>query len=214
MSVRANTIVTRGCSHSAAAYVPHIVTFRKATLAGLTLGLLALPAAISPADSARQKFGRIEREELRAGARVDISAAELNAWAADESRAYAPGAVRNLKLELGVGGASGSGLFDFLKLRQAATRESPGWLMKNLFAGERLVTVKARFESRGRRARVDVDRVEISGVAIEGATLDFLIQNWLRPTFPDVKINQWFDLGFRMDRFTVNPAGVSVYIGR
>jgi len=86
--------------------------------------------------------------------------------------------------------------------------------MRNLFAGERQVVVRARFDSRNRRARVDVDRVEVSGVPIEGATLEFLVQNWLRPTFPDVKIDEWFDLGFRMDRFTVAPTGVSVFIGK
>lgn len=185
-----------------------------ATLAGFTAGLLVLPAATSTADIAHQKFARIERGDLRAGSRVDLSAAELNAWAADEARLYAPGGARNIKLELTAGGATGSALIDFLKLRQAATGEAPGWIMKNLFAGERQVMVKVRFASRNRRARVDVDRVEVSGVPIEGSALDFLIQTWLRPTFPDVKINQWFNLGFHMDRFTVEPGGASVFIGR
>ena len=105
-------------------------------------------------------------------------------------------------------------LVDFLKLRQAATGEDPGWIMKNLFAGERQVTVTGRFESRNRRARVDVDRVEVSGVPIEGATLTFLVDNFLRPTFPDVKVDEWFALGFHMERFTVSPAGVSVFVGK
>ena len=189
-------------------------SFRKATLAGLTAGFLMLPAATSQADIAHQKFARIELGQFRAGTRVDLSAAELNAWATDEARIYAPGGVRSVKLDFTAGGATGTGLFDFLKLRQAATGESPGWIMKNLFSGERQVTVRVRFTSRNRRARVDVDRVEVSGVPIEGTALDFLIQNWLRPTFPDVKINQWFDLGFHVDRFTVGPAGTSVYIGK
>ena len=191
-----------------------MISFRKAALAGLSVGLLMLPAATSQADSAHQKFARIENAKLAAGTRVDLSSAELNAWAADEARLYAPGAARNIRLELRAGGATGSMLVDFLKLRQAATGEQPGWLMKNLFAGERQVTVTVRFESRNRRARVDVDRVEVSGVPIEGSTLDFLIQNWLRPTFPDVKINEWFPLGFRIDRFTVSPGGTSVFIGK
>jgi hypothetical protein len=181
---------------------------------GLAVGLLALAGITSTADIAHQKFARIEAGKLPAGTRVDLSATELNAWAADEARLYAPGAARNIRLQLNNGAATGSMLVDFLKLRRAATGEEPGWLMKNLFAGERQVTVIGRFESRNRRARVDVDRVEISGVQIEGATLDFLIQNFLRPTFPDVKVDQWFTLGFRIDRFTVAPAGVSVYIAR
>jgi hypothetical protein len=187
--------------------------FRGFALVGFFVGLIALPAATSLADIAHQKFARIETAKLPPGTRVDLSAAELNAWAADEARLYAPGAVRNIKLELTAGGATGSLSIDFLKLRQAATGEQPGWLIKNLFAGEKQVTVKAHFESKNRRARVDVDRVEISGVPIEGTTLDFLIENWLRPTFPDVKIDEWFDLGFRIDRFTASPAGASVFIG-
>jgi hypothetical protein len=190
--------------------------FIRSVAAGLlgTAGLIILAAAPPPADSAHQKVARIEAATLPAGTRVEFSAAELVAWATDEARIYAPGAARDIRLQLGAGSATGSVTIDFLKLRQAATHEDPGWLMRNLFAGERQVVVRARFDSRNRRARVDVDRVEVSGVPIEGATLEFLVQNWLRPTFPDVKIDEWFDLGFRMDRFTVAPTGVSVFIGK
>jgi hypothetical protein len=191
-----------------------MASLRKTGLLGLAAGLLALAAATSTADIAHQKFARIEAGRLAPGTRIDLSAAELDAWAADEARLYAPGATRNIRLQISDGAATGSMLVDFLKLRQAATGEDPGWLMKNLFAGERQVTVSGRFESRNRRARVDVDRVEVSGVSIEGATLTFLIDNFLRPTFPDVKVNEWFALGFHMDRFTVSPIGVSVFIGK
>jgi hypothetical protein len=187
---------------------------RKRVIAGLVSGMFTLLAAVSLAEVAHQKFARLERADSRAGTHIDFSTAELNAWAQDESAIYAPGATRNIRLDLSDGGATGSMVVDFLKLRQVATGEKPGWLMKNLFAGERPVTVKVRFDSRNRRARVDVDRVEVSGVPIEGATLDFLIQTWLRPTFPDVKINQWFDLRYRVDRFTVQPAGASIFIGK
>lgn len=191
-----------------------MIRFRNAALAGFTAGLLILHAAASTADIAHRKFARIEDGRLAPGTRLYLSAAELNAWAADEAQMYAPGAARDIKLQLADGAATGSMLVDFVKLRQAATGEQAGWLMKNLFAGERQVTVTARFESGNRRARVDVERVEVSGVPIEGATLDFLIQNWLRPTFPDVKADQWFDLGFRIERFTVSPGGVLVVIGK
>jgi hypothetical protein len=190
-----------------------MISFRNAIFLGLTAGLLFL-AATSLADIAHQKFDRIGIGRLPAGTRIYLSVPELTAWANDEARIYAPGAARDIRLELTNGAATGSLVVDFVKLRQAATGEAPGWLLKNLFAGERQVTIKAHFESRNRRARVDVDRAEISGVPIEGQALDFLIENFLRPTFPDVKVNEWFDLGFRMDRFTVSPTGVSVFIGR
>lgn len=192
--------------------------FSKARVAGSAAGLaaafLALAAATPIADMAHQKFNRIGSGKLPTGTRVDLSSAELNAWAADEARLYAPGATRDIRLRLGAGSATAFMTVDFLKLRQAATGESPGWLMRNLFSGERPVMVSGRFESGNRRARVDVDRVEVSGVPIEGATLNFLIENFLRPTFPDVKVNEWFALGFHIDRFTVLPAGVSVFVGK
>lgn len=177
-------------------------------------GLVLLAAATPPADIAHRKFGQLENGKLPAGTRVDLTPAELNAWAADEARIWAPGAARNIHLDLRTGEATGSVLVDFAKLRKAVTGEDPGWIMKNLFSGERSVTVTARFESSNRRARVDVERVEVSGVPIEGAALNFIIEEWLKPTFPDVKVNQWFGLGFRINRFTVSPNLVSVYIGR
>jgi hypothetical protein len=191
-----------------------MICFRNAGVLALAAAFLALAAPTSIADTAHQKFARIETGKLPAGTHIDLSAAELNAWAADEAKLYAPGATRNIHLQLSDGAATASMLVDFLKLRQATTGEDPGWIMKNLFAGERQVTVTGRFESRNRRARVDVDRVEVSGVPIEGATLTFLIDNFLRPTFPDVKVDEWFPLGFHMDRFTVAPGGVSVFIGK
>jgi hypothetical protein len=121
--------------------------------------------------------------------------------------------VRDVRVELGDGRATGYATIDFLKIRQAATGEEPGWLLKNLFAGERPVVVTARFASEHGRARVDVERVEISGSAIEGHTLEFVIEDYLRPTFPDVVVNEWFGLRFGIERFTVTRAGVSVVTG-
>ncbi len=175
---------------------------------------LVVGAATTGADVASRKFARIEEGRLPAGTRVDLTAAELTAWARSEAQDYAPGAVRNALLRTGSGEATGTASIDFLKLRSAATGEDPGFLMRNLFAGERSVKVVARFESRNRKARVHVVRVEVSGVVIEGSVLDFLIQNWLKPTFPDVKVDEWFDLGYRIDHFTVAPIGVSLFIGK
>ncbi len=180
----------------------------------LLAGLAILPAATSTLESARRKFDRLDEGKLRAGTRVDISTEELTAWAADEAKTYAPGAIRNIRLVLTPGGATVTASIDFLKVRQATTGEQAGWLMKNLLGGERQVTVRTRIESRNRKARVDLERVEISGVAIEGTTLEFLITNWLRPTLPDVHINEWFNLGVRVDRFTVSQSGVSVFVGK
>src|ERR1051326_2716056 len=117
--------------------------------------------------SAKQKFGQIEAERLRSGARVTLTYPELDAWAARE----APNGVRNPRIQVASAGvATGSALIDFAKVRRSQGHP-PGWLMSKLLEGEHPVSVTARIRSSAGRATVDVDRVEISGVTIDGRTL-------------------------------------------
>jgi hypothetical protein len=116
-------------------------------------------------------------------------------------------------VDLGAGSATGSAIIDFLKLRQASGKAS-GWVMQKLLAGERQVRVTARIKSGSGRAVVDVERVEISGVTIDGKMLDFLIENYLIPQFPEAKIGQPFELAHRVDRLEVAPDAVGVVLGR
>jgi len=163
--------------------------------------------------SAKRKFELIESEKLRPGSRVTLSPSELNAYVANELAESAVQGVRNPRVELGEGSASGAALIDFLKLRQA-TGNQPGWLMSKLLAGEKPVRVTARVRSGAGRATVDVERVEISGVVIDGKTLDYLIQNFLLPQFPEAKVGQPFQLAHRVDRLEVKPNAVGVVVGR
>lgn len=188
--------------------------FRPA-LAPLLCALALFVSAATVTETANRKFASIESSRLPSGTRIDLSINELNAWVNEKAHIYAPGGgARNLRLELRDGEATGYALIDFVKLRQATSGEEPSWIMRNMFSGERPVMVKARFQSQNRRARVDVLRVEVSGVPIQGSALDFLIRNWLRPTFPNAHVNEWFNLGLRIERFTVRAGGASVFIAR
>ena len=53
--------------------------------------------------------------------------------------------------------------------------------------------------------------MEISGLAIDGNTLDFLIQNFLIPMYPDAVIGKPFELGHGIDRLDVSPSAVGVF---
>ena len=178
----------------------------------VVLACLLLGAAGVDEQTAFRKLGTIEAGAAAPGSRFAFTPAEVNAWFRAEGRARVPQGVRDLRVDLGAERATGYATVDFLKIQKAATGQEPGWLMKNLFAGERPVVVTARFASRDGRARVDVERVEVSGIAIEGHTLEFVIEDYLRPTFPDVVVNEWFGLRFGIERFTVTRAGVTVVI--
>jgi hypothetical protein len=170
--------------------------------------LVSGAAAFDSYQSAKQKIDLIEAERLRHGARVTLTYPELEAWALRE----APEGVRNLHIQVDAqGNATGSALVDFAKVRRAQGNP-PGWFMSKLLEGERPLSVTARVRSAGGSATVDVQRVEISGVVIDGSTLDFLIQNILLPLYPTAAIGKPFELGHRIDRFDIAPASVAVVI--
>ncbi len=181
-------------------------------LAILCTGLLA--ATVGDSLSAQRKIDAIAAGKYRPGSTVLFSPREIDAWVNAEARTYVPHGLTDLRLTLGMGVITATAQVDFLKLKQDAAGAALGdleqWLEQNLLAGERPVTVMCRLESRAGKARVDVERVEISGVPIEGATLDFLIRTWL----PNVSVNRWFDLAPGVERIAVRPQGLAVYIGR
>jgi hypothetical protein len=176
----------------------------------LLLGLATPGAAPNDYFSAKQKFDSIESGRLKAGSRVVLSVRELDAYAERE----VPEGVRNPRLQLVAPGvATGIAMVDFGKLRRALGYQT-GWLMSKLLDGDRPVSVTAHIRSAGGRATVDVQRVEIAGVAIDGPTLDFLIQNVLLPLYPDAVVGRPFELGHRIEKLDVGPAAVAVLIGR
>jgi hypothetical protein len=171
------------------------------------VGLVA--ASVDEYASAKQKFNQIDTGRLGPGARVTLTARELDAYAARE----APKGVRNPRLELQSGVAKGNALVDFGKVRRAQGYQ-PGWLMGKLLDGERPVSVTARITSGSGKAKVDVQSVEISGLAIDGRMLDFLIQNFLLPMYPDAVVGRPFELGHRIDRLDLQPGSVGIVMGR
>ena len=181
-----------------------------AALLVLLVPLLGVP----PSDylSIKHKFELIESEKLRPGSRVTLTSRELNAFVLNEAAGLGEG-VRNPKLELGESSATGTALIDFLKLRQAAGKPS-GWMMTKLLGGERPVLVTARIRSGSGHAVVDVDRVEISGIVIDGKMLDYLIQHYLVAQFPEAKVGQPFELSHHIDRLEVKPDAVGVVVGK
>jgi hypothetical protein len=170
----------------------------------------ALVAAYDPYFSAKQKFNQIEAGQLRAGTRLELSPPELNAYIAKE----APNGVRDPKiLVVAPGVVTGTALVDFNKLQRAQGQE-PGWLMSKLLQGEHPVSVTTRVQSASGKATVNVDKVEISGVKVDGRTLEFIIQNVVIPNYPDVMIGRPFELGYHISRLDVKPAAVGILIGR
>jgi hypothetical protein len=172
---------------------------------------VALWAADPRAASVTERLDQIESGKAKSGAVFRFSTAELNAWLRVKVPAIIHDGLREPQLQLGNGTASASARIDFVRVRHAEGIET-NWLIAKLIQGEKLVTASASIQSSHGQATVHVIRVEIGGLAVKGAPLDFLVQNFLLPFYPNAKIDEPFDLAGNVDRIVVTPAAASVYI--
>ncbi|MFB3779632.1 MAG: hypothetical protein ACE141_18580 [Bryobacteraceae bacterium] len=163
--------------------------------------------------SAKRKIDLIGNDQAPAGSKIVLTGTELNAYVSHEVAARVREGLREPRVQLGHGSASGYALVDFPKLRQASGKPM-NWLLAKLLEGERPVRVAARIHSERGTARVDVESVEISGMTIEGATLDYLIQKFVLPYYPGAKVGEPFELKHGIERLEIRPAAVQVIIGQ
>jgi hypothetical protein len=163
------------------------------------------------AASVSRKLDLIESGRAKPGSVLRFASAELNAWVRTKAPEVVPDGFRQPRLQLGNGEATASALVDFLKVRDASGLGT-NWLVAKLIQGEKLVTVRAGIQSAHGRATVHLLQVKIGDLEVSGATLDFLVDNFFRPFYPDAKIDQPFELADHVDRIEVTPAAAFVYI--
>src|SRR3984885_12374921 len=171
----------------------------------------ALGAADPVALRVSQKLDLIDSGQAKPGSVFRFTPAELNAWVRVKAPAIVADGFRQPRLVLGNGEASASALIDFLKVRHGGGVET-NWLGAKLIQGEKLVTARASIQSAHGKATVHLLRVEIGGLAVTGAPLDFLVQNFFLPFYPGAKIDEPFELAGNVDRIEVTPAAALVYI--
>lgn len=168
-------------------------------------GAVVEGGAWSPeASSAASKLDLIERGHATPGSIVTFTAREINAYAAAELPEYVPRGLRNPHVELGNGSITGTAIVDFVQLRQAAG-ESTNWFLAKLIEGEEPVRIVTSVRSANGEATVYLRRVEIAGIAVSGSALDFLVDTFVMPVFPDACVNRPFPLLGNIERVEVRP---------
>ena len=185
-------------------------------LAGFLICSMTVPCGLGAdpvALAVTRKLDLIESGKAKPGSVFRFTSAELNAWVRVKAPTIIQDGFRQPRLVLGNGEASASALIDFLKVRHAGGVET-NWLVAKLIQGEKLVKARATIQSAHGKATVHLLRVEIGGLAVTGAPLDFLVENFFRPFYPDAKIDEPFKLAGNVDRIEVTPAEARVYIRR
>lgn len=170
-----------------------------------------LEAAGPLSASVSRKLDLIQSGRAKRGSVIRFTQAELNAWVRAKAPMVVPDGFREPRLVLGNGEATASALIDFLKVRDASGLAT-NWLVARLIQGEKPVTVRASIRSANGHATVHLESVEIGGLEVSGATLDFLVRNFFLPLYPDAKIDEPFELADHVERIEVTPAAAFVYI--
>ncbi len=175
---------------------------------------VAQPRMTDPrAAGVQQKIDIIQSGKAKPGSVFIFNVGDLNVWARAKLPTIVPEGVRDTRLELGNGTATGYATVNFLKVRHGEGIET-GWFLSKLIDGDKPVKVSVRIESARGRATVYLQRVEISGLAVSGSTLDFLIDNFFRPLYPEAKINQPFELEDKVDHLEIRPLEARAVIKR
>ena len=165
-------------------------------------------AADTAFERAGEKLDRIESGHAFPGSAIIFTPAEMNAWARRRVPQMYQG-IRDPSVQLGAGTASGSAFVDFLKMRQGEGLATNSLIAK-LIEGERPLKVSIQLESAHGRATARLTRLEISGIAVTGAPLDFLVNEFFLHLFPDAKVNTPFELHDNIERIELRPDGVRV----
>jgi len=172
---------------------------------------LALHAEDPGAARVRAKLDLISDEVARPASTVVFPPADVNAWVREELAKSVPMGIRDSLVTFGTDTLELSAIIDIRKIAEKDGKQLNSMVAK-LLEGERPVHMSLRTESAGGRLTVFVTSVEISGLPVSGIVLDLLVRAVLHPLFPKAKVDEAFDLQYRMERLSVLPSGIQVLI--
>jgi hypothetical protein len=189
-------------------------------LAGASRGIPPLAAQdgnagpsgeLSPeaAQSAAAKF-RIIREAHESGSGFDvvrITELEANSYLHYEYSGNLPTGVSQARLAFQPGRIAGSSWVDFDKLKEGL-RTPPHPIADFLLRGEHTIAVEGTASGANGIGEFRLERVMLDGVPVPQPVVEFLIEHFLRPRYPNAAIDRPFRLPFSVDSFRAETGSV------
>ncbi|MGZ4833023.1 MAG: hypothetical protein ACXVZQ_08855 [Terriglobales bacterium] len=175
-------------------------------LALLTLGRAQQPPAASStqamynsaAASADAKFRHIEENARRHPpdqTPTVLSEREINAYIAS-GRVQLPLGVRTVSFTGQNGVLNTTARVDFDAITAQSRSSNP---LLSLFSGVHEVHAVAHASGSGGQGQVHVDSIDLDGTTIPRMALEFFIDHYLRPKYPEVGLDSTFALPARID---------------
>ncbi len=150
------------------------------------------------ANSAEAKFRHIEQNAERTPpdqAPTTLTEREINSYLAS-GRVQLPTGVQQVQFMGSQGVVEATTRVDFDAI--TASRRSSNPLL-SLFSGVHNVHAVARAEGSGGQGRVHIESVDIDGVKVPRMALEYFVEHYITPKYPNVGIDSTFELPYHID---------------
>jgi hypothetical protein len=185
-----------------------ILTILAFLICSLCLAQVAAPSR-RLADSMEQKINYIEQNGQAAHPSqtpVVMSEDEVNDYFAD-GRVKLPQGVKKVTFKGQSGVVTTMAVVDFDEIRQGQQSSNP---MLSIFKGTNNVVVEADAAGAGRVGKVHVRTVTLNGVEVPKFALEYFVDKYIKPKYPNLGIDSEFQLPDKIDLASVGYHKVTV----
>jgi len=177
-----------------------------------TFALLAQAARHTPAYlSMDKKIALIESNSSNSPAQpqtTTITQDELNAYLT-EGGVTIPKGISNVKIEFGPGTVHGSSQVNFDQLSEGhGGGGNP--IFSAIFTGTHDVEADAQASGSSGQGTVTIETVKLDGVAIPKSALQYLIQYYVKPKYPNAGMTSTFALPDKIENAAVQQSQVAL----
>lgn len=161
------------------------------------------------AASAERKFEHLQRNAQQAHpdqTPTQFTEREINAYLSS-GRVQLPKGVQRAQFTGTPGNITADARVDFDAI--TANRKSANPLL-SLFSGTHDVEIKAHGSGSGGQARTHIDSVSIDGVSVPRIALEFFIDHYLTPKYPQASLDPVFTMPARIDTAAVGMHTLTV----
>lgn len=186
-------------------------TYVKRAISLAALLCLAAPLGAAPAKSRKQLADSMEKKiaAVRENGECERPKKQTTVFAQDEINAYfaerrlpMPEGVRSVTFDLTPGKVFSRARIDFDEITRERRTRNP---LMHLFTGTHNVEVAARATAAGAgKVRVNVESVAIGGVTVPRMALQFFIERFVNPKYPNVRLDGEYTLPAKMDSVTID----------
>jgi hypothetical protein len=174
-----------------------------------TFALFAQAARHTPAyTSMEKKIALLEAGPTAPSQTVTMTQDELNSFFA-EGGVQVPKGLSNIKFDLRPGIVHATSEVDFDLLSEGhGGGGNP--LFSALFSGTHDVDAEAQASGTGGQGTVTIQSVKLDGVQVPKSALEYLIQHYVKPKYPQAGMTSTFELPVQIDSATVQQGQVEL----